>query len=279
MNNHQTFSVIKSPFYVDEINSMPLEGEVESSFCDFQEALKLTDAQADARDAETELTNFECRNSKGQRVVFTIAQNALISCDEKGDLSTSDIFGNPLIFTITQAHKTFTLNDVLAYHADPKNCIPAHQVVLNWMDVYRNSINQFINVSFCITDEYRASFDHDYLLFRGDLRLDFKINKQKFDIVMPCFLALKELDGVLVLDRDPIDVSRDDWECFQSILIDVDELKHDKLKVLAEKIDIEFTKYFNLNKVPMWQERILESFKHEDILDILKAMKHEKTSV
>ena len=109
MNNHQTFSVIKHPFYVNEINSMPLEGEVESSFCDFQEALNLTDAQADQRDAETDLTNFECRNNEGHRVVFTIAQNALISCDEKGDLSTTDIFGNPLAFTITQIQKIPTV--------------------------------------------------------------------------------------------------------------------------------------------------------------------------
>lgn len=279
MNNHHAFSVIKHPFYVNEINSMPLEGEVESSFCDFQEALNLTDAQVDARDAETELTNFECRNRSGQRVVFTIAQNALISCDEKGVLSTTDIFGNSLVFTITQAQKIPTLDDVLAYHTNPKNYIPAHQVVLNWMEEHRNLINQFVDVSFLITDEHRASDDDDYLLFRGDLKIDFKINTQKFDIVLPYFLALKEVNGVLVLDRDPIDTSTDDWECFQSILIDANELKQDEINDIAEKIDSEFAKYFNLNKVPMWQERLLASFKHDDILDILKTMKHKKTSV
>lgn len=279
MNNHQTFSVIKSPFYVDEINSMPLEGEVESSFCDFQEALKLTDAQVDARDAETELTNFECRNSKGQRVVFTIAQNALVSCDTKGEFSTTDIFGNSLVFSITKAQKTFTLNDILDYQAEPENYMPAHQVVLNWMEEHKKLINQFVDVSFVITDEYRPSNDDDYLLFRGDLQVDFQINYQKFDVVLPYFLAIKEVEGKLVLDRDPVDGAMCDRECFQSILNDVDGLPGNEFKAIEEKLDATFSKYFNLSSVPSWEDRLLASFKHDDILDILKSNKKDKAYV
>lgn len=279
MSNQHLFSLIKHPFYVDAINSSLLEGEVDSFYSDFQEALKLTDEQADALDDQTNLTNFECRDNKGKRVVFTIAQNAEITSANKGEFTTTDIFGNPLVFTVTKVKEAPTLDDILAYHADPVNFIPAHQDFLKWIETHKGAINQLIDVSFRVSDEYRKSHDDDYLLFRGDLQVDFQINKKKFDIVLPYFLAIKEVDGALVLDRDPLDISRDDYESYQSILSDVNELPHEEFKAIVEKVDAAFDQYFCLSSVPSWEERLLKSFKHDDILDILKEEKKQSQNV
>lgn len=279
MSNQHLFSIIKHPFYVNAINSSLLEGEVDSCYSDFQEALKLTDEQADALDDQTNLTNFECRDNNGKRVVFTIAQNAGITYSNKGEFTTTDIFGNPLVFTVTKVKEAPTLDDILAYHADPVNFIPAHLDFLKWIEVHKGAINQLISVSFRISDEFRKSDDDDYLLFRGDLQIDFQINNKKFDIVLPYFLSITEVDGVLVLDRDPLAISPHDYESYHSILNDVNELPHDEFKAIAEKVDVAFDKYFRLSSVPSWEDYLLKSFKHDDILELLKEAKKQRQEV
>jgi hypothetical protein len=275
MNKICTFSQIKPPFFVDSINSMVLNGQMESSYGDFQESLNLSDEQVDQLDAQTDLTDFECFNGRGEKITYTIADNAEITCDESGVFSTVDIFGETLNFAVGEcSRKIVNLRDILALHPITETpTLPHHQVVLNWIAEHGEKINQLIDVSYFITDEYTPSQGDEHLLFRGDLHADFKINGQSFYIASPSLLSLKEVQGQIVLESNTLDISTDQVEHYESIVSDMDQLKWNEIEIACEAIEAAFYEHFTLEKVPMWQTRVLNSFKHDDLLGKLKELK------
>lgn len=271
-----TFALVKPPFFIDYIENMPLDGEVASSLWDYQEKLNLTDDQIEALGYANCVTDYECLDRYKGRVTYTISEQAEITCDPQGVFSTVDIFGNKLNFTIAQECKVITLVDLLNHKAliEKYKVTPRHQVVLDWLEKYKENINQLVKITFTVIDEHSPDPLLKSFLFRGDVEVEFNINGRAFNIAYPTLLTLKEEQGKVVVEQSLVDISTDSPEHYSSLFedMDVDQIPKNEFHNLVSTIEGSFYKYFNVEAVPMWQERLLESFKHDDLLGEFKKM-------
>lgn len=261
-----TMKLIKAPYFIDYINSMVIDGCVESSLWDFQEALNLSDDEIESQNENINLTNYECFNNRGQKITFTISDNAEIEYKENLGFSVHDIFGVLITLSIVHYCNAVTTMDALLQNSmiDPSqnySDIP----VLDWLKKYQGKINYLVDVSFLITDELTPEHEDNSLKFLGDLQVGFRINGQEFNISVPSLLTFKNIQGEIVLDYSALDI--DVSESYEDFLRGKDHIPEAEIDVLIKTIRDQFYRYFNLEKVPMWQDRLLNSFKHDDLLN------------
>lgn len=270
-----TMQLITNGFFIDYMNSMVLDGVMEGSIWDYQEALKLKDEDIEAMGENINLNNYECFKKQGGKQTYPILDTAEIGYTEQGGFTVHDIFGELIQFTVGHTWKAATMEDLLNQAYTPKSTPikPVGQDFLDWCAKYQGEINQLVSLSFFIDDEYTPDVGDDYLLFGGDLEVSFQIKGQDYNIFSRSNLSIKEEQGNLILNLTALDICTDQQEHYESLLGDTSHLSQAEIEALIAKIEEQFYLYFNLEKVPMWQDRLLNSFKHDDLLEKIAEMK------
>ena len=148
-------------------------------------------------------------------------------------------------------------------------------VFFEWLEQYKENINQLVSIALLFGDEYPAQPEEKHLSFWGDIDVKFVINGHEFNITAPCEFSLKNEDGKLVMNLFLRDFGLDQWEYYESLFkdVDVNKIPKEKFDVLVLKMDQEFHRYFNVEKVPMWKDRLINSLVHDDFLTRLNIEK------
>lgn len=151
-------------------------------------------------------------------------------------------------------------------------------VFFEWLEQYKENINQLVSIALLFGDEYPAQPEEKHLSFWGDIDVKFVINGHEFNITAPCEFSLKNEDGKLVMNLFLRDFGLDQWEYYESLFkdVDVNKIPKEKFDVLVLKMDHEFHRYFDVEKVPMWQDRLINSLVHDDFLTRLNIEKLSK---
>lgn len=157
---------------------------------------------------------------------------------------------------------------------------PLYQIFLNWINQYKENINLLVNPRILVTGEYPIDRDKKSQLMDADVEVCFSSNGVELYVLVPVFASFSLIDQKVHLSITYRDITRDDDYYFEGFVEEY-QFKHlsenEKTEVLA-KMQAEFFKYFDIEQIPMWRDRLLNSIIHDDVHENLLALDIKKTA-